>query len=282
MTISQLAFTDLLEWALATQAAYDDDATIRQAYGSASWTSTLPDGVKVFVARAGDARFQWLSVRGTDDRANVCEDAEYLKDPDPRLGVYFHSGFFRDAQAVYAAARPQLVPELPVRVTGHSLGGAIAAIVQAWLRLDGFVVETTVTFGQPKVTNEAGVLKLRATPLLRVVNDEDVVPMVPPLTLLAALHGPYRHFGQELHLGPAPPVYRLYTEHDAELPSVSSFWDDLFRETPRDHHVALYVAKVKAFRDATPALRPAATIPPQPGPRAPAPLPSGQAPRSAQ
>jgi hypothetical protein len=115
-----------------------------------------------------------------------------------------------------------------------------------------------LTFGQPKVTNEEGVLKLRADPLLRVVNDEDIVPMIPPLTLLSALRGPYRHFGQELHLGPKPPVYKLYSEHDAELSSVSNFWDHLGDETPRDHHVALYVAKIAAFKDGAPSVRPVA------------------------
>jgi triacylglycerol lipase len=263
MANSDLNFANILDWALAASAAYDPDEQIRDKYGSSVWSKTLANGVKVFVATDTSRGFQWLSVRGTDDYANVREDAEYLKERDARLGIYLHDGFHRDAQAVYDDTRARLDQRLPVRVTGHSLGGAVAAILQAWLRVDGFSIDTTLTFGQPKVTDEEGVLKLRAHPLLRVINDEDVVPMIPPLTLLSALHGPYRHFGQELHLGPTPPLYQLYTEHDAETPKVTSFWCNLCHETPRDHHVALYVAKLEAFCAAFSAEhRPAASLAP--------------------
>lgn len=261
MTIPELNFGDILEWVLAASAAYDEDSKIRDRYGSTTWTKALSNGVKVFVADDRTRGCQWLSVRGTDDWLNVREDAEYLKELDAKLGVYLHEGFHRDASAIYDEVKARLAPAVPLRVTGHSLGGAIAVILQAWLRADGFAVDTTLTFGQPKVTNEAGVMKLREHPVLRVINDEDVVPMVPPLTLLSALRGPYRHFGQELHLGPKPPLYRLYNEHDAETPEVSGFWCNLCHETPRDHHVALYVAKVQAFLAASAgAERPAAAL----------------------
>lgn len=252
MTIETLNFPDILACAMAASAAYDEDGQIRARYGSSTAITSLPNGVKVFAARNAEGGFQWLSVRGTDDWLNVREDAEYLKAADARLGVYLHSGFHGDAAAVYEQTRDQLDKSVPVRVTGHSLGGAVAAILQAWLRADGYRVDTTVTFGQPKITNEEGVIKLRGEPVLRVINDEDVVPMVPPLTLLSALRGPYRHFGQELQLGPAAPKYKLFNEHDAETPEATGFWCNLCHETPRDHHVALYVAKLQAFCSALP------------------------------
>lgn len=247
MTIEALNFSDILACALAASAAYDDDEHIRARYGSSTAIASLPNGVKVFAARNPAWGFQWLSVRGTDDWLNVREDVDYIKAADTRLGVYLHSGFHADASAVYEQMRGQLDKAVEVRVTGHSLGGAVAAILQAWLRADGYRVDTTVTFGQPKITNQDGVIKLRGEPLLRVVNDEDVVPMVPPLTLLSALHGPYRHFGQELQLGPAAPKYKLYNEHDAETPDATGFWCNLCHERPSDHHIALYVAKLQAF-----------------------------------
>lgn len=249
MAISELNFADILDWAQAAAATYDDDSVIRDKYGPSTRIKSLDNGVKVFVAVASSKRFQWLAIRGTADFLNLREDAEYLKQADPRLGVYLHSGFYRDARAVYEETRAQLAPGVPVRVAGHSLGAAIAVILQAWLHADGHPVDATITFGQPKLTNEAGVIKLREQPVLRVINDEDMVPMLPPLTLLSAQRGPYRHFGRELHLGPVPPLYRLYSEHDAETPAVGSFWRHLGDETPRDHHVGLYVAKLQAFRE---------------------------------
>lgn len=230
--------------------AYGDDASIRESFGSNVWIRSLSDKIKVFVEEDASAGVHWVSVRGTDNLANAREDVEYLKEPDPVLGVYFHRGFHRAALEVYSAVKPQLRKEVEIRVTGHSLGAAIAAIMQAWMRRDGFDVQRTINFGQPKVTNQAGVDKLRADPLLRVVNNEDVVPMVPPLTLGSSIHGRYLHFGEELHLLKEAPAFQLYGEREAESPKVTSFWRHIGREDVADHHSGVYLARLREYAQA--------------------------------
>ena len=59
-----------------------------------------------------------------------------------------------------------------------------------------------ITFGQPRVTNQKGAEQLHQLPLLRVINDEDVVPLLPPLTPLTFLQGRYENFGPEIWLKP--------------------------------------------------------------------------------
>ncbi len=109
--------------------------------------------------------------------------------------IFLHDGFGAAAEAFYKEVRNLLIPRDEIHVTGHSLGAAIAAILMMYLDTDGFTLKTCYTFGQPKVTNSEGMAKFRHLPLVRVVDNEDIVPLVPPLTIVTALHGEYRHFG---------------------------------------------------------------------------------------
>ncbi len=68
-----------------------------------------------------------------------------------------------------------------VSLTGHSLGGAEAVILAMYLKTEGWKVSRVVTFGQPKVTDADGSKRFRDLPVLRVVNANDSVPLVPPL-----------------------------------------------------------------------------------------------------
>ena len=70
-------------------------------------------------------------------------------------------------------------------MTGHSLGGAVAAILTAYMVNDGYKVERCVTFGQPKFTNADGVAQLEKLPITRVVDENDLVPMLPPIAFLS-------------------------------------------------------------------------------------------------
>lgn len=107
-------------------------------------------------------------------------------------------------------------PDYRIVVAGHSLGGALALISAAELRLMGHDV-LAVTLGAPRVGNlrfvrwvdqlfdtegavahigdKRSFAELR-TALVRMVHRHDVVPMLPPTRL-------YRHAGYEYFLGAA-------------------------------------------------------------------------------
>jgi triacylglycerol lipase len=134
-----------------------------------------------FVARkiAGEGReIAVLSIRGTtspQDWMNNCKVG--LKSIDG--GRKVHSGFYRafmDAEQQIETLLDE-VRELPLFVTGHSMGGAVA--VMATWRFKRDSLAACYTFGCPRVGNHRFSDAFH-TPIYRVVNSFDPVTMVPP------------------------------------------------------------------------------------------------------
>ena len=95
-----------------------------------------------------------------------------------------HRGFYTAFKAVEPQLRAALggVAGRPIVLTGHSLGGALAAVAAAeWA--DAFPVASLYTYGQP-ATGKHGFANFLAAKypdrIFRVVNDDDIVPQVPP------------------------------------------------------------------------------------------------------
>lgn len=89
-------------------------------------------------------------------------------------------------------------PLPPLLVTGHSLGGALATMAAASLHENGFEIAGLYTFGQPRVgdlTFSRQLNKNLSGKVFRFVNNNDVVPHVPPPF---SLQNPFRFYG---HLG---------------------------------------------------------------------------------
>ena len=126
---------------------------------------------------------QYIAIRGTSNFKNAILDAQLTKRTSRRFQINLHAGFKRSAERVFDAVEPELDKSKPVYITGHSLGGAIAAILDGYLRTAGYTVKRVVTFGQPRVTDKFGssVLQLDAINFrfLRVVHGKDTVSLVP-------------------------------------------------------------------------------------------------------
>lgn len=120
-----------------------------------------------------------------------------------------------------------------------------------FLKEEGYLIEKCITFGQPtEVTNRQGVQQCQHLPLLRVINREDTVPLVPPCTALNLLRGGYAHFGPELKLESDSYIYQE-AHGDCDLPS-DSLWRRMFhvamqediRQLPgniEDHYLKFYL-----------------------------------------
>ena len=246
---SAVDFAEILAYARRANAAYQDEAAIRAVVGPGPTLAVadLPHvDVRAFVEVDEEQRRQWVVVRGTANLKNAAEDADYAKVKAPDLGIPVHQGFVEDARAVWSFARPLLKPGLETRLAGHSLGGALAVLLAMRLRVDGLPVGRVVTFGQPKVTTEAGVALFRDLPLLRIVNHDDPVPLLPWETPGAALGGLFRHLGAELRLTDRG-TWQLFAEHRAERYLLTSFVAHLGRENPKEHEMARYLAKLEAL-----------------------------------
>jgi len=129
---ARVDFPLILEHARRAAAAYDSDDAIREQFGKTHrvTVSDIPHlDVRAFVEIDDEHKVQWIAVRGTANLANMDEDADYDKEFARMLGVPVHHGFVRDTQAVWAFVRPLLVDGYETRVTGHSLGGAVAVVL---------------------------------------------------------------------------------------------------------------------------------------------------------
>ncbi len=104
-----------------------------------------------------------------------------------------HTGFFLAWASIEDAVLTQISTwqsevaqsaELPpLYITGHSLGGALATMAAAALSDYGVDVAGVYTFGQPRVGDRTFVNQLNAHTrgkVLRFVNNNDIVPHVPP------------------------------------------------------------------------------------------------------
>jgi triacylglycerol lipase len=244
-----LDFGEVLDFARRTSAVYQDEAAIRAVVGPQpvlTVSNLARVDVRAFVEVDEAQRRQWVVVRGTANLMNAAEDADYAKVEAPDLGIVVHQGFHDDAEAVWTFARPLLKPGLETRITGHSLGGALALLIAMRLQTEGFPVGRIVTFGQPKVTNAKGVDRFRDLPLLRIVNHDDPVPLLPWETRGAAEEGFFRHLGAELWLTDRG-TWEFFTESRAEKYLLTSFAAHVGRENPREHEMARYLAKIEAL-----------------------------------
>jgi triacylglycerol lipase len=143
---------------------------------------------------------------------------------------------------------PALDPRRQIRITGHSLGGAVAAILAALLAEDpaGFTLGRTITFGQPMVTDINGARLLRKHSLLRVVNRADPVAMLPLILSRTHFEFPptllFHHFGSQITL--FPDGRALYSEAKTLANVVFGYEKFL-----ANHDLNLYLQRLSALAD---------------------------------
>jgi hypothetical protein len=182
----------------ASNLAYDGARTVtdicRNQFGFDACQFIRADDTECFVAATDDQVL--LSFRGTAGTADWIRDLT-LFSVDSEFGSV-HQGFYygllqakpqiEDALDAFDAGNKKFV------ITGHSLGGALAILAAA--DLDGaFPVTGVYTYGQPAVGKRdfrAYMLQRFSSRLFRIVNDDDIVPMVPP---------GYVHVGRLYHFG---------------------------------------------------------------------------------
>jgi triacylglycerol lipase len=141
-----------------------------------------------------------VAFRGTDDRTDWGVNLDFIARVDTSHGRV-HSGF-RGAFSSMKAEVFRLVRDAkPKRlwVTGHSLGGALAAVcAMDLLEEKDIEIHGVMTFGQPMIADKelANYLddKLRGR-FVHFVNQGDYIPKLPPV-----LH--YRHFGRLVFFTP--------------------------------------------------------------------------------
>jgi len=242
-------FVRLAELARAAGNAYEPTAIIEAAYGQANViVRDLPqsDG-RYFIYFNQADRVQTIAIRGSVNKQNTWVDIDSLKVFDPRLKIFLHTGFKQATDELYADAVRFLRKDYKTRITGHSLGGAMACILMMDLLHDSVPVDQVVTFGQPKVTNEKGGRDFAGAPYVRVINGQDLVPQAPPSNIEFDPSGTYEHFGPEIALL-ADGKWTYSASHAPGDFITRDNWKQLDLENATDHQIKNYINRITAVK----------------------------------
>lgn len=240
---------------LSSYAYKSDNDTIKNKYKNYKVYINEINDIKYVVLVDDVKREQYISIRGTSNSHNALQDIKFFKDKSYRLNIDLHTGFHRTAEMISDDLVSRLDKTYTTWVTGHSLGGAEAIIVSWYLDYSGHTIAECITFGQPKVTDSHGIRKMRGKiKLTRVVNETDVVSLVPP----AGTHmNRYAHLGDMIKLLDDG-KYCYLTEPDSLNFGVNSFWlwsaresfsfYQMGKELP-DHYMTNYIDNIDKIID---------------------------------
>lgn len=261
--IVRAAYSDRMAWILASmsQLAYDrfEDArdlqkmrkilSTKLASGGFKLVKTFNDketDTQAFIAK--NDQFAVLAFRGTEvskiEDIKIDAMASKLSVLDGRVHAGFRAAYESVAKEVEESLL-KLDEELPLYITGHSLGAALATVATQRLEHNPRIRERIAacyTFGSPRVGNSHYDIEFKS-PIYRVVNTTDVVTIVPLLAM------GYIHIGDVRFLGAKPgefqrgvPVFRrLYLF----LLTVFKFFSPIVG----DHAIAEYRRKLEAIAE---------------------------------
>lgn len=202
---------DMYFFAECARLAYCDEATIKSQMKNAGYTSVKLidiDGAQVMCA--ANKTTAVIGFRGTEPTqfSDVVADINFLPTRQKDGEGIVHLGFRDEVLKVEEEIMKWVArhSKKDVYCCGHSLGGAMATLFTG--RHED-IVKKIFTYGSPRV-GSGKFVRLLVTPHCRTVNNNDIVPRVPP-----ALVG-FRHDGQE-----------KYINFKGELVSNYTFMQDL-------------------------------------------------------
>ncbi|WP_373500097.1 hypothetical protein [Desulfococcus sp.] len=158
--------------------------------------------------------FGVLVFRGTSAFETWLSNLNTLQ-TDWGAGGLVHSGFKNEFFKIWERVDECLSgfpPDFPLFYTGHSLGGAMATLAASLRPPSGLY-----TFGSPRVGDAAFVQSLREVPIFRVVNNRDLVTLLPP----SRIPFDFCHAGERCHYpGGGLPESGLSMENGISAPPV--------------------------------------------------------------
>lgn len=151
-----------------------DPATDTQGFVTVRKATDTDPGMAIVVFRGTQQIKDWIT---NFDSATV--DVTSCREDSNTVVGKVHRGFNRAYSSVHEQIKTLLEgdEDLPLYITGHSLGGALATLA-TW-HMPGEKLAACYTFGAPRV-GDTGLLKHYRTPIYRIVNGADPVPLVPP------------------------------------------------------------------------------------------------------
>ncbi|HXF85069.1 MAG TPA: lipase family protein [Anaerolineales bacterium] len=123
-----------------------------------------------------------------------------------------HAGFKQAYESIAAPIRQKLLQmgDLPIYITGHSLGAALATIATQSLERDPKFkdrIAACYTFGSPRVGNDQYDREFKS-PIYRIVNTADIVTVIPLLAMGYTHIGDVRFLAGEGEIRRGIPILR--------------------------------------------------------------------------
>src|SRR5215211_3052952 len=213
--IVRAAYSDRMAWILASMSylAYDhfEDSRDLQKFRKLFITKLASGGfqlIKTFNNKETDTQafiakndqFAVLAFRGTEvtkfQDVKIDAMASKISVLDGRVHAGFRHAYESIAKDVEEAIL-KLDDKLPLYITGHSLGAALATVATQRMEHNPRIRERIAacyTFGSPRVGNSHYDIEFKS-PIYRVVNTTDIVTVIPLLAM------GYIHIGDVRFLG---------------------------------------------------------------------------------
>jgi len=201
--IKRAAYSDRMAWVLASlsQLAYEqfeDGGDAKELLveklksGGFELLDEFSDsdiGVQAFFVRNIRNKYAVLAFRGTEvgERADIKADVLVLKVSMKTVHgamLKIHQGFSNAYLKIHDDIEKSLLSNLndmPLYITGHSLGGALATVATKLLenkKMFRDQIAACYTFGSPRVGNKLFARDFKC-PIYRVVNTTDIVTIMP-------------------------------------------------------------------------------------------------------
>ncbi|MBW8191962.1 lipase family protein [Neiella marina] len=197
-----------------------------------------------------------ISCRGTDELADWLDNIKAF--PSEQLFGKFHRGFWHSVEDIWAPIAERLAAvqaqqqqqkgrKLPVFITGHSLGGAMAVIMAAKFVHADEPFTSVYTFGQPRaMTREtARLFNVECGErVYRFHNNNDMVTRVPARAMGYSHVGCYLYISEEKSIHREPGFwFRFLDAIDGAVAAVKEKGLDGIE----DHGMARYLASIKRW-----------------------------------
>jgi triacylglycerol lipase len=261
--IVRAAFSDRMAWILASMShlAYDhyedtrDAQKLRKIFitklksGGFELIKTFNDkGTDTQAFLAKNDQFAVLAFRGTEvskfEDIKIDAAASKISVLDGRVHAGFRQAYESVAKDIEASLL-KMDEELPLYITGHSLGAALATVATQRLEHNPRIRERIAacyTFGSPRVGNSHYDLEFKS-PIYRVVNTTDIVTVIPLLAM------GYIHIGDVRFLGAKEGEFQrgvpLFRRIYLFLLTVLKF----FSPVVSDHAIVEYRRKLEAIAE---------------------------------
>lgn len=227
--------------------------TLRRLAHAAADAYEPPDGTLKLTDTFGQCRgfmkmydAPEIYISGTNSRKDFLIDGNFLQVKTLTDGR-IHEGFLREFESIQADVFDFVLSQhkKTVRISGHSLGGAIATLLAIEFAKDGFQVEL-VTLGCPRVGDCEFVETYERCNIdhVRIVHADDIVPRLPKLK--------YRHVCDPLHIDSEGKIIGKVRGFFHWMWFIDEIlFADLDGQSIDDHGVINYLIALERFLDTT-------------------------------